>query len=131
MVQVWINEREVSADSAAIVERLEALTAAKARQSFRSFVIFIDDESIKPQLEKMAAEKNLRMCAVTFLGKGKWASKALRKYKIDPEANFKNIVFVNRCSRVVTKIMNLKAEDFEVLEEAVTKLLQERDRRRR
>ena len=133
MVQVWINEKEVSENSVALIEKLEKLTAAKcgvekltkskAGVNFRSFVMFIADESIKPALSKLAKSKGISNCALTYLGDAKATKRSLSRYKIDASKNFKNIVFVYRDKKVGKKFMDLDAKNWAEVEAAVADLL--------
>ena len=122
MVQVWINETKPSENSAALIGKLEKLTAANAGKKFRSYVMFISDDGIKSDLEKIRDDQKVKNCGITYLNKGK-KDGALRKYKIDPSAEFKNVVLVYVNKKVTARFQDLKVADFGKLEAAVGELV--------
>lgn len=59
---------------------------------------------------------------MTYLKDGK-GDGALKKYKIDAEQKFSNIVFVYRDKKVGTKLTDVSADKLEDLEAAVKKVV--------
>jgi len=112
-VQVFAK---ADANSASLAEKLEKLVAANEGRGLKGLVYVIGGEAGK--LEKFAADKNISKIALCYSDN----PADMQSYKINPEAT--NTVLVYKGKKVTANFVNLKADDFGKLEEAVKTVLQ-------
>lgn len=103
------------ANSASLAEKLEKLVTANEGKGLKGLVNVIGGEA--GRLEKFAADKNISKVALCY----STDQSDLPKYKINPEAT--NTVLVYKGKKVTANFVNLKAEEFNKLEEAVKAVL--------
>lgn len=121
-VQVWVNTDDEK-NIAAIARTLESATRKNKSREFKAFVVFMNPSKEKPalvssQLTKLAETNHLKNVALTYLKNpsdpanfGQPGDPVVKRYQINPDKKVKNTVFVYTQGKVVSKFVNLVADD--------------------
>lgn len=111
MVQVWVNGDDMG-NVLEISKNLEKAMEAKKRAQLKAFVIVLTDKANIRQtavaLEAAASKAGFKDLAVTYLPK---TDRAVKDYKVNTAPDVKNTVFLFKDRTVLTKFVNLKADE--------------------
>jgi hypothetical protein len=112
--------RQTGDEMASVVRKLDDL--ARRNKDIRVVAIIIEGQDSQPWLERFAQENGITI-PLTVLSKGK-DDIAMKVYKL--KADISNTILVSVKRRVAANLVNVKAENFKLLTNSVSKVLDQR-----
>lgn len=106
-------------DTAAMIEKLNALYQANKDKGFKAVVVLVEGPQATAWLEQLSAAKHIEIPMVV-LRKGA-ADLAVKMYQLNPE--IENTFLVNRNRLVVENVSGIAAKDFDRVATAAGKML--------
>jgi rhodanese-related sulfurtransferase len=108
-----------SDQNADLIVKLNQLVAANSQKNLKGVVVMVDGPDSKAWLEKLAADKDIKIPMVYLLHGQK--DLGVRLYKINTAAN--DTFLINNKRTVQTNLVNVGDNDFNQVSDATTKML--------
>jgi rhodanese-related sulfurtransferase len=108
-----------SDQAADLIVKLNKLVSANSQKNLKGVVVMVNGEQSKPWLEKLAADKDIKIPMVYLLHGPK--DLGVRLYKINTTAN--NTFLVNDKRTVQSNLVNVTDNSFDEVSDATTKML--------
>jgi len=114
-VQIWVHlDSEENAASLAVMLQELIREIRKDGKKAYGFMVWTQGEAVKDKLVKLAEDKKIEDIAICYLP-DRQREAYLKLFKVELSDKLRNIVFVYRDKKVITKFVNLDAKDFGVL----------------
>lgn len=111
--------KQPSDQAAALIVKLNKLVSENSQKNLQSVVVMVNGEASKAWLEKLAADKDIKIPMVYLLQGPK--DLGVRLYHINTAAN--NTFLVDNKRTVQTNLVNVSGNDFNEVAQATTKML--------